>query len=426
MAAQNQGIPVPPLTTTERIEDWQPLFTAAVGPLLAQGEGGVKILVSMLPAFVCRNLEEKDVAKEAVLGKDTLEVAFYLLKKRLDPPVDEFEAVKEFLSQNGLALDIGLRSFVKVANLRDEPAEKQFNNLDDPDVSQENTGVNALRLKPRQTRNWRGMRRASSQLECYRCHERGHEWKFCPKRVCDICGGKAHDLVNCSSERRDSVKGVGEPADHCNENAVTSEVSANGVKLHEMLDTGAKPSVLDRRTLQKIGRSASELTERGHVFGLCSVPIVVLGCVNVTVDIGDQQVVTSRFKVIDTDERIFILGRDFMSNFDSVEFDWDNCKVCFGGFWKASVASYKGGTPWDRSIVAECSNQADNTSEIHYDINPKLDGERREGLARLLCEFVDVFVLDPKKPTRTNLGKHLIDTNGAQPVKQPLRRMPPI
>ncbi|KAI6648168.1 Transposon Ty3-I Gag-Pol polyprotein [Oopsacas minuta] len=115
-----------------------------------------------------------------------------------------------------------------------------------------------------------------------------------------------------------------------------------------------------------------------------------------------------------------------MSNFDSVEFDWDNCKVCFDGFWKASVASYKGGTPWDRSIVAECSNQADNTSEIHYDINPKLDGERREGLARLLCEFADVFVLDPKKPTRTNLGEHLIYTNGAQPVKQPLRRMPPI
>ena len=43
VAAQNQGIPVPPLTATEWIEDWQPPFTAAVGPLFAQGEGGVKM-----------------------------------------------------------------------------------------------------------------------------------------------------------------------------------------------------------------------------------------------------------------------------------------------------------------------------------------------------------------------------------------------
>ena len=91
MAAQNQAIPVPPLTTTERIEDCQPLFYAAVGPLLAQGEGGVKIAISMLPGFVCRSLEEKEVAKEAVLGKDTLERAFEQLK---EPPIDEFEALR--------------------------------------------------------------------------------------------------------------------------------------------------------------------------------------------------------------------------------------------------------------------------------------------------------------------------------------------
>ena len=47
----------------------------------------------MLPAYVCRSLEEKEVAREAVLGKDSLEEAFNLLKKRLDPPIDEFEAV---------------------------------------------------------------------------------------------------------------------------------------------------------------------------------------------------------------------------------------------------------------------------------------------------------------------------------------------
>ena len=165
--------------------------------------------------------------------------------------------------------------------------------------------------------------------------------------------------------------------------------------------------------------------ELGQVFGLCSTPIIVLGSVNVEVDLGDRQVVTLPFKVIDTDERIFILGSDFMSKFDSVEFDWENCKERFGSFWKKPMASYKGGSPWDRSVVAECSTHVDSGSVIHFDINPELDYNRQEVLTQLLWEFMDVFALDPKKPTQTNLGEHVIDTNAAQPVKQPLRRIPP-
>ena len=93
MASGSSGIPIPPLRETDRNEDWEPLFRAAVGHIIAQGEVGVKTAVSMLPAFVCRRLVEIEMSQEAVKC-DSLDSAFKLLKETLDPPVDEYEATK--------------------------------------------------------------------------------------------------------------------------------------------------------------------------------------------------------------------------------------------------------------------------------------------------------------------------------------------
>ena len=49
---------------------------------------------STVPAYVCRGVEEREVARGAVVGKDTLKDTFILMKSRLDPPIDEFEAVQ--------------------------------------------------------------------------------------------------------------------------------------------------------------------------------------------------------------------------------------------------------------------------------------------------------------------------------------------
>ena len=70
-------------------------------------------------------------------------------------------------------------------------------------------------------------------------------------------------------------------------------------------------------------------------------------------------------------------------------------------------------------------DQADGGTEVNFDVNPVLGADEQAELLQILKEFSDVFALDPKKPTRTNLGEHIINTEGAQPVKQPLRRMPP-
>lgn len=46
-------------------------------------------------------------------------------------------------------------------------------------------------------------------------------------------------------------------------------------------------------------------------------------------------------------------------------------------------------------------------------------------LWNLLQEFCAVFAENPKKPSRTSIGEHLIDVRDAQPIKQRPRRTPP-
>ena len=211
--------------------------------------------------------------------------------------------VKEFLCQGGISLCIDFRNFDKVASLKDDTHDDI-----DSDKSQIVSSVNALRLRPRASQNWRAVRRSSAQLECY---ERGHVWRLCPKRTCSLCDGKGHDPANClnndqDSTKRDYVKVVSDPATSV-ESAVTLEVKINGVRLLAMLDTGAKPSVMDKRTLREISGYDAKRAESDHVYGLDNNPIAVLGCVNIEVDLDDQQVSTQEFKIIDTDERILIL-----------------------------------------------------------------------------------------------------------------------
>ena len=82
---------IPPLQPGERIEDWQPLFTAAVTTLLAR-PGGEKLALELLPGYVRRRPAEVELVRE-VTELESLEDAFKLLKT-LDDPVDQYEAMQ--------------------------------------------------------------------------------------------------------------------------------------------------------------------------------------------------------------------------------------------------------------------------------------------------------------------------------------------
>ena len=88
--ATPMAITIPPLQEGQRIEEWEPLFRAAVATLIT-ADGGEKAAIRMLPVYVARREAERSLASVA-LGMDTLDDAFKLLRENLDPVIDEFEA----------------------------------------------------------------------------------------------------------------------------------------------------------------------------------------------------------------------------------------------------------------------------------------------------------------------------------------------
>ena len=77
MATSVGGLNVPPLQREDRIEDWERLFRAAVVPLklaavvplLAQ-DGGERLAITMLPAFICRSCRAGDCSRSGYRGAD--------------------------------------------------------------------------------------------------------------------------------------------------------------------------------------------------------------------------------------------------------------------------------------------------------------------------------------------------------------------
>ena len=78
-------IVIPPLHGDERIEDWEPVYRAAVTLLLLR-QDDQKLAVGLLHSHVNLRPAEMEIMKE-VLQKDTLDAAFELLRTLDDPIV---------------------------------------------------------------------------------------------------------------------------------------------------------------------------------------------------------------------------------------------------------------------------------------------------------------------------------------------------
>ena len=93
MATPISSLNIPILQKGERNSDWERLFRAAVAPLLTQ-EGGERLAISMLPAYICRRAAEREVVREVVSETGNLTIAFKTLSDNLDPPVDSTKAME--------------------------------------------------------------------------------------------------------------------------------------------------------------------------------------------------------------------------------------------------------------------------------------------------------------------------------------------
>ena len=96
---------IPPLHGDERIEDWEPVFRAAIAPLLLR-QDGQKLAIGLLPGYVNRRPAEVEIIKE-VLKRDTLDPAFELLRTLDDPidPYDSMQALCKAIWKDGVRID---------------------------------------------------------------------------------------------------------------------------------------------------------------------------------------------------------------------------------------------------------------------------------------------------------------------------------
>ena len=117
------------------------------------------------------------------------------------------------------------------------------------------------------------------------------------------------------------------------EKAVTVEVRIGNQKLGAILDTEAKPSVIDMGTVRMLGLEREVIPTASRVYGLGNNPVNVSGYVDVEVKVGTLKPVFERIQVLDSAEPTLLLGKEFMGHFGPVTFDWEKGRVKLGHSW---------------------------------------------------------------------------------------------
>jgi hypothetical protein len=179
----------------------------------------------------------------------------------------------------------------------------------------------------------------------------------------------------------------------------------------------------------------------GKVLAVGSLEISVVGRVSLSVNIGEL-CVQHQFTVIDAPGKTVILGRGFQKEIGGVAFDWSNGRIRLGENWFLSEMMVQGGLTMDRARISCCdestcvgdgldderwtvSAASIDESGMMFHIHEGLGRNEKAALLELLQEFDDVFAVNPKRPTQSIMGTHVIEVGNARPIKQPIRRMSP-
>ena len=88
-----------------------------------------------------------------------------------------------------------------------------------------------------------------------------------------------------------------------------------------MLDTGAKPSVMDIGTVRQFELEEMLVAAPNQVYCLCNNPVMVCGYADVSIQVGTLKPVLERIQVLDSAEPTLQLGRTFMSKLGPVTFE---------------------------------------------------------------------------------------------------------
>ena len=196
-------------------------------------------------------------------------------------------------------------------------------------------------------------------------------------------------------------------------------------RIEAMLDTGAKPSVIDVDTAHRLDLRV--VPDAYKVYGLCNNPVRVMGYVEVPIRVGDMEPLTERIEVLDSGEPTLLLGRKFMEKLGKVTFDWVNGRVRFGKSWATVHKTLGGATPLVRARVAKQDDPEVATISTDSDkmICTKLFPKEREILEHTVKDFDGIIATHHKRPRRCLIDEpHRIQTGNAPPQRSRPRRVP--
>ena len=173
---------------------------------------------------------------------------------------------------------------------------------------------------------------------------------------------------------------------------MTIGVRVKGQDISALLDTGAKPCVMDLGTLQRLGLELfSKISQAVH-HGLCSNPVEVVAFVNLPLEIGGHELFVQRLQVLESYDTIFLLGRDFLCKNERVTFDWNGNRVRLGKHWVPVNSTLSGATPLVRAQTVQYMEKTGSTQYMDSSNgNPQLSSTDQAAIRNLLDEFSHVF-----------------------------------
>ena len=151
-----------------------------------------------------------------------------------------------------------------------------------------------------------------------------------------------------------------------------------------------------------------------RVYGISREPVHVVGELELSVDLGDEQVLQHTFEVLNVTGTTCILGRDLLKKLGSTEFDWQSQQVHLGTIWKNSYATIEGGEPIARASVAVLEDTEELRVAPTDIVNPNLMPHQKAAIYRLLETFECVFAQSPKRPNSPS--ESLIELIPDQPL----------
>ena len=200
--------------------------------------------------------------------------------------------------------------------------------------------------------------------------------------------------------------------------SVLIAIKLNGVQTNGLVDSGAGPSVIDIGTVCALGLERVMKINFGFLYGISREPVHVVGNLDLTVDLGDKQVLEHTFEVLKDTGTICILGRDLLKKLGTTEFDWQSRQVRLGTTWKSSQATIEGGERISRASIAVLDATDLEQKSPRNLVNPDLSAEQKTALSNLVHTFEHVFAQNPKHPRLARGVTHCIDTGSGPPCKQ--------